>query len=1105
MRQFHLRLLGGFSLVKDEEELSGRATRKVEALLCILAVTGVPQSRSALAGWLWRDMTEIKAKGNLRRALSDLRKVVGELVVSNQQEIWLQQDWYELDVAAFSQPQESENLAQMQGRIDLYRGDFLDGFVVRNAPAFEEWLLSQQIRLRENAIELLYRIVESYRDLGDLAAGIAAARRLLEIDRWREEGHRQLMLLLAEDGQRTAALAQFAECHQLLHGEFGVAPGPETEKLYHRIKNGEVAVRHKAGPTAVGIPHNLPASPTQFVGRLQEMTRINELIADPEMRLISLVAAGGMGKTRLAIAIAQTHLNSGHFPHGVFFIAMAPISSAAGILPALAQAINLQLHSDAGRSQKRQILDYLRDKIMLLIFDNFEHLLAARKLLGEILQYAPDVTMMTTSRERLNLYGEHLYTLQGLALTKTENGEQWRNSEAVQLFLQSAKRVQPAFVLTEKDNAHLLAICKLVEGMPLALELAAGWVDTLSMLGILTEVEKSLGMLTTEMEGMPARHRSMEAVWQSTWSRLTAAEQVVFCALSIFKGGFTLAAINQVVETNPRQVQNLVNKCLLQFDPISKRYHIHELLRQFGFAKLAEDPNKLQLAQQQHVDFYLAQIKSCKARIQAPTQLDAVAEFKADFDNALLAIENAGSSQQFDALTKTLPSLIWLTQFPSQRTSDFNQTMLTLWQNLVGVAENDHLLLRLYTLVALLLDWGLWRLAAEETQAYHKVMQRLYVRFSDQPELAEAHPDLHFFVSKVEYSFDKRVKALSLAELAVERFQLKAEPFALGRALSHLGGLKIAFSGDFETAFRLLKLSLRIQNEVGDIYGKADTLRELGYIAWHQSRVEESSKYSQQLLKLAEQLGDKHVMANAQLNLGLTEWISGHPELALNTLKLCSTTLAQLGDEASLNANICFYSLSAAAIDAGQYAEGRVFAQRNIDNFHSPLITSAALDSLARIDLANNNKQRALSQCEEALKIKREVIQVDILTFNLAVKALIHASLDDFVSARDSLLECVSLCLKTRSYAITIALAALSLLKLGKGETAAALRFYAIANQFPYVRGSQWFTDVAGKHIEAEAHKLPQTTIQAARDEGQQADVWATAESILKQLKRAEE
>lgn len=328
------------------------------------------------------------------------------------------------------------------------------------------------------------------------------------------------------------------------------------------------------------IPNNLPQESTIFVGRNAELRELHELLNQAETRLISILAQGGMGKTRLALQLAKHNLSN--FSDGIYLIQLAPIDSANAVPLLFSNTLGLQYY-DTDSSTEDGIIKYLQSQKMLLIFDNFEHVLDSASLVSAILKSAPQVKIIVTSRERLNLQGEIVYTLSGMAVDNADN-------EAIELFIQSTQRIHPDYEMNDDDLPYIVEICRLVDGLPLGIELAAGWMDTLSAEEILAEIKKSIDILETELRDIPERHRSIQATLDYSWQTLSESEQETMMSLSLFRGGFIQEAAREVAIADIRRLKHLLNKSLLYRDPFG-RYSIHELLRQFCFEKLLASGN----------------------------------------------------------------------------------------------------------------------------------------------------------------------------------------------------------------------------------------------------------------------------------------------------------------------------------------------------------------------------------------------------------------------------------------------------------------------------------------------------------------------------------
>ena len=378
-------------------ELDGEALhiprRKALALLAYLAVERHSHRRDSLAAFLWPEYDQRGARGRLRRTLSSLNRSLGEGCLDTDRETVALSETADcwLDVAAFRQAlSDSERhshpidtaCAECQVRLEhamaLYRDDFLAGFNLPDSLPFDEWTRYQTAILWDELDGVLERLAETQAAQGQFEDAIPHAKRWLALDPLREAAHRCLMRLFALSDQETAALRQFQLCQQTLTEEFGVPPSPQTVELMERIRAGE-DISLVQQPTTV-VPHNLPPQPNPFVGRDRELAQLGDLIADPDVRLIAIVGPGGIGKTRLALAVAERQRNGAEptFPDGVFFVPLARMSAADEMAPVVAEALNFQLGGPGeSRSGRQQVLDFLREKRLLLVLDNFEQLLSS--------------------------------------------------------------------------------------------------------------------------------------------------------------------------------------------------------------------------------------------------------------------------------------------------------------------------------------------------------------------------------------------------------------------------------------------------------------------------------------------------------------------------------------------------------------------------------------------------------------------------------------------------------------------------------------------------------------------------------------------------------
>lgn len=397
----------------------------------------------------------------------------------------------------------------------------------------------------------------------------------------------------------------------------------------------------------------LPLQTMPFIGRRDEIAGIVQRLMEPDCNLLTLIGPGGMGKTRLAIEVAQT-LAKTHPPlDGVYFVDLQPLNSGNLLEIALANALNLVI--SGADEPLSQLLSYLDGRAALLLLDNFEHVLDRAGLLAEIIKTAPQTKLLVTSREALNIQEEWLWQVVGLQTPDPQLQTGIENYSAVQLFVERARRVRQNFTLTSQET-HVARICQLVEGMPLALELAASWTKALSCAEIADEIQHNLNFLTTSKRNMLERHQSMQAVFDYSWQLLTEAERAAFPQLSVFRGGFRREAAEQVTGASLAVLAGLVDKSFLSLSTAG-RYEIHELIRQYGEEHLSNVPDAKNEAQQRHCLYYADFLHGREPILRGPEQNRALDEIKDDFDNVRLSWEWAIERDMLTDIDQSMHSL----------------------------------------------------------------------------------------------------------------------------------------------------------------------------------------------------------------------------------------------------------------------------------------------------------------------------------------------------------------------------------------------------------------------------------------------------------------
>ncbi|HMQ54435.1 MAG TPA: BTAD domain-containing putative transcriptional regulator [Anaerolineae bacterium] len=672
-------LLGKFAVTLDGQPVEIPWHPGQLLLAYLLLNAGTSHRREKLAGLVWPDSDESNARNNLRQTLWRLRKLVGEdYLLADKTSVGfnIEAD-YQLDVdRLLDDSPDTRGIDDLIGIVSAYQGKLLPGF-------YEDWVILEQERLQaiyEDRLQLLLdRLVEEgrWRETREWA------------ERWIAQGltpepaYRASMMAQAGLGDQAGVVAVFQRCAEALAEELEVEPSAETQALLQSLTSGELYLRPQKRGTKVAPPVKLPVQPTPFVGREAELSQLATHLADPTVRLVTVLGPGGMGKTRLSIEAASAQAES--FVDGVYFVSLAPIDDPSFISSQIADTLDLPFYNRDQRehweydTQIEQLLAYLTDKQLLLLLDNAEHLLTTAfpalpkweksvdQLAAEIVQTASGVKILATSRERLNLHGETLLPLEGLSLPEQQaytrqglsspkKGSDVAAYSAVELFRQGARRVRPDFVLDTDNLTDVIDICRLVEGMPLGIELAAAWVELLSPAEIAAEIRNSLDFLETELGNIPDRQRSIRLVFKSTWIRLTPTEQAVFQQLSIFRGGFTREAAQTVTGASLRTLMGLVNKSLLQPD-LTGRYRLHELLRQFAAEHLAQDPAAETAVRDRHCTYFAAFLQQKEANLHGQKQGQALADIELEEDNVRAAWQWAVTHGKLDEIDQAMESL----------------------------------------------------------------------------------------------------------------------------------------------------------------------------------------------------------------------------------------------------------------------------------------------------------------------------------------------------------------------------------------------------------------------------------------------------------------
>lgn len=1096
-----LKLFGGLVIEKGGEPVTGLVTLKAEVLLAYLACHPRPHSRELLATMLWDGRSQKQALSNLRTLLTSLRRHLRPYLAVTRKSMaldWEQPIWVdavafeeavgELMEAMTGEEAAADDPAALEEALALYTADFLEGIFVDESRGVEEWAAGTRERLRQMATWARERLALHYLHHRRYAAGARHARELVRLDPLREGTHRLLMRLLARDGRRNAALAQYEACRRILLEELGVEPAAETTALHRRI------ARARAQP-----PHRLPEPPTPFVGRAAELAAISRRLDDDDCRLLTLVGPGGAGKTRLALEAAGHR--RGDYLDGVFFVNLAPVSEARNVPLTIAGALDLPpLEKQPPRAQ---LLNHLQEREMLLLLDNFEHLLEPDDketedtvgLVCAILKTAPDVKLLVTSRHRLRLRAEWALTVGGLQTGDGDApGEAHRpRDDAAQLFTACARRVLAGFD-PAGDSATVARICRLVEGLPLAIELAAASLPQHSPEEIAAAIRRNLDYLSSSMRDAPARHRSLRAVFDHSWALLGDAEREAFRRLAVFHSTFGREAAREVTGAASHTLGSLVAKSLLRRDEAG-RYDLHPVLHHYALEKLAgagaaaagaERTETESATRDRHSAHYLHFVQERKGEFVGPRAGAAQQEIVAVLDDVRAAWEWAARRHRWPALARSLDAFASFYSLSGLAREGQRAVQAALDEALAaiekGAGDQSEKNMEAAILASQLLV-AKARLLVEQGQnepAVGAVERALALPASQETRIA-AHFQAGralWRASRFEEAEERLQQALALCADGV-----LPTPHIRGDILRTLG-ITAMHLGDYRRAEEFYGRALRADEASGSRRGEAVALNQFGRIAELRGDFRQAQQYYERALPHFRESGFRRGEIAAQINLGNTLRTLGQyatardhlrqslslaretndryqEGLALYNLSILHHLLGDLqaaqevGEEAlTLTRRAEYrqgegnstYALSQVALDRGDRERAEHLARQALAIYReieSPYGEAGAFTLLGRIALRNGRLQEAESHFEEALAIGRDVHSQHVIADATAYRSLYLARSGETEAALAQAQEAVALAQKTGvQRLIGDALTILGHVHAAGGDTEAAAETY---------------------------------------------------------------
>lgn len=1124
-----------FALGPLRIELDGQPVQtsrhKALALLVYLALNRGRQSRASLSAFLWTEYSQEKAYAYLRRTLWEIRNLLGEGWLEADREvvrihpkasIYLDISEFQSHLKEFQLHKHSTSTicpdctSHLQTATLLYRGDFLAGFSLRDSVNFDDWHFFQQEALRRDYAEALQKLATQFYQNNLYGEALSFALRWLALDNLNEEAHRLLMKIYVQDRQRHAALRQYQECRDILKTELEIEPEPATVQLHDAISCGNYDLQVDIPTRSVdqvytSIPadsaasrpsetifaltkqttNNLPVPATPFVGRQPERDRIKALLSDPTCWLLTLLGPGGIGKTRLAIEAGRNLLD--RFPQGVFFVSLSMVQNEQSITPAMANTIGMVIRPDGPRIQA-QLFDFLHEKHLLLILDSFEGLVPWAHFLTELHANAPGIKLLVTSRRKLHQQGEWILEVAGLdypefgdEIMAGTHREDLRGYSAIDLFMQTARRVQGSFQPTSADLAAIFQITRRLEGMPLALELAATWIHTLPCLEIEHKIRTGLDILESPLGDIPERQRNMRAVFNHSWELLSSREQVLLRRLAVFRGSFSRQAAQLIAGADMHTLTGLVDHSLVR-RTAHGRYDMHDLLRQYCADKLSQQPAEKLEINNLHCSYFTPRLAQWHVALGGVLQGQALSEMEAELENLQASWEWAVNQKDLDALEQGVDGLCMF-YFRRARFTEGIEACRGAVDALHNTAFHDDAN-RHDRLTSRLRTWGavfslnLERL--EEASQYLQESQSILDAPEVDPQTAVQERIFWLVIRGIlsnlrmdgaasladferAYQLSQRVQGsnprfltfywrylmgggavtkevyIFLAEILADVRRI-GDPFELGCHLFTLGIGELFHQFCMEKAEPLLEECIQSFRQVSDLSTEVMVIKTLGYLKIAQGRFGESLALKKRELEIVQDSGDRRMLGIVQAEIGE---IYTHLGDYLRAEAYLRNAIGLLEGRSEYEVALRHRYLGDVLLVQGKNEGARDayrFSYQYFQEIHESGWMMTALTGLSRAELTLGERTNARHHARQALQLYKDRQLYTFFAY--------------------------------------LTLAEMALLLADQGEIVGALDLYSLVQRQGFLAQSRWFADLFGKPMEIIACQVPEEARLAAQREG---------------------
>lgn len=847
-----LYLLGSFRIERERQPIH-LPTRKVESLFAFLVLHPEEHAREKLAALFWGDFPDLQARTSLRTALTTLRKHLGEhLFLADSRSVQLNPD-YPLWVDALEfEKQVTKFISESPldpGTVDLqlYQGDLL-------ADLYDDWVEPKREHYRDLYLSTLLRLTDYFRSRSQYENAVQVAQKLLMSDPGNERAHQHLMFCYLALGNRSAALRQYEECERILRDDLGVSPMPETLRLHERIKESITEQKPREAMLT-----NVPIPLTSFIGRQRELEEVKRLLFNT--RLLTLRGAGGCGKTRLAIQVATDLVE--RFKDGVWWVELAPLMDEMLVPQVVASALGIR--EMANQSLIEALTSFLREKNLLLVLDNCEHLIGACAQFAQaVLSVCPNVKILTTSRQRIGLTGETVWRVPELSMPDLQHvpsAELLMGYDGIRLFVERAAAVASGFLLTEENASAVAQLCIRLDGIPLAIELAAACIEVLAVEEIIAHLEDRFRLLMGGSRTALPRHRTLQATMDWSYELLSKEEQMLLRRLSVFAGSCSLEAAESICSgggIEKDQVLNLlgslIDKSLVTLEAYggTARYGLLDTIREYGRVKLQQSAES-QWVQNRHLEFFLTLAEQAEAKLLGAEQLVWVRRLQVEHANLRTALRWSEGDQYGVEAGLRLAGALWRFWEICGYLSEGREWLATLLSNTKAREGSTEARARALTAA------GRLALFQGDFSAAWLLLEEGLAIWQDLGPLGQWGVAISLMgIGRVAFRQDNYARAEVLFEESLATFRGVGSTGKWGVAASLMGlGAVAATQGDYARAWALNDESLGVCRELGDKVGMAASLKYLADIAYRQGDYDRTLALTEESLAMSKELGDK--------------------------------------------------------------------------------------------------------------------------------------------------------------------------------------------------------------------------------------------------------